>query len=166
MKYVASMLSILLLSGAAFAQTEAIYMPESPLVIETEGGEVSLTVEVADDVEETSTGLMFRDGIADDRGMIFDFGNPREANMYMRNVSFPIDMLFLDTDGTVMAAVSHVQPQSERRINPGFPVKSVLELSDGNIVQLGVKPGDIVKHEIFGNLESESDTAEAPADSE
>ena len=68
----------------ASAQTEAIYMPETPLTIMTEDAEHSITVEVADDPEETATGLMFRDGIAADRGMIFDFGQPREANMWIR----------------------------------------------------------------------------------
>ena len=164
MKYAVPLFSVAFLAASAFAQTEAIYMEETPLTIVTEAGPVSITAELANDVEETATGLMFRDGIDAGRGMIFDFGDPREANMYMRNVSFPIDMLFLDTDGTVLAAVSHVQPQSERRINPGFPVKGVLELADGQIVEMGVKPGDVVEHQIFGNLETTEAVQALPAE--
>lgn len=163
MKYVVSILSAILLSGAAVAQTEAIFMEETPLTIITDNGPVSITAELANDPEETATGLMFRDGIDAGRGMIFDFGAPREANMYMRNVPFPIDMLFLDTDGTVLATVSHVQAQSERRINPGFPVKGVLELADGQVSELGVKPGDRVEHQIFGSVAAEEPAPEVPA---
>ncbi|MAP95520.1 MAG: hypothetical protein CMK07_11265, partial [Ponticaulis sp.] len=122
-------------------------------------------VEFADDQLETATGLMFRESIADDKGMLFDFGEPREANMWMRNVSFPIDMVFTDTDGKVLAVVSHVQPYSERRINPGFPVKSVLELADGKAISLGIKPGDQLIHPMFDSA-TETAPEVAPETSE
>ena len=148
----------------ASAQTEAIYMPETPLTIMTEDAEHSITVEVVDDPEETATGLMFRDGIAADRGMIFDFGQPREANMWMRNVPFPIDMVFMDTDGSVLATVSHVQANSERRINPGFAVKGVLELADGQVSEFGIKPGDMIVHDIFDSAPALAQNPDADAD--
>ncbi|MAI89366.1 DUF192 domain-containing protein [Ponticaulis sp.] len=145
---------------AAQAQSEALYMPESSITIETAGGDISLTVEVADDPEETATGLMFREGIADDHGMIFDFGIPREPNMYMRNVPFAIDMVFMNEEGVVMAITAHAQPFSERHINPGFPVKSVLELADGQAAAFGIRPGDVIRHEIFGNAVEPAATSE------
>lgn len=151
MKKILLLAAFVLSLSPAMAQTQAIAMPETPLTILTRNGDVSFTVEVADDPEETSTGLMFRDGLADDHGMIFDFGTPREANMWMPNVSFGLDMLFLDESGKVLAIVSHVQPYSERRINPGFPVKAVLELTSGQAKRSGIMPGDTVEHPIFNS---------------
>ena len=91
-------------------------MPTSPLSIVTADKTISLTVEVADEQHELATGYMFREGVEDGTGMLFDFGDPREANMYMRNVPFGLDMLFLDTSGKVVAMAKHVQPESERRM--------------------------------------------------
>lgn len=145
--------SLAILAPAAFAQSEAIFMPEGPLTIETQSGPVTITAEVADEPDEIATGLMFRESIAENRGMIFDFGTPREPNMWMRNVEFPIDMVFMDADGTVLAIVAHAQAHSERHINPGFPVKGVLELADGQASGFGIRPGDRIVHEIFGNTE-------------
>lgn len=161
MKY-SFLISAFAFSGAAFAQTEAVYMPTSDLVIETKEAEFKIVAEVADEPHEIATGVMFRDGIEPDHGMIFEFSPPREANMYMRNVSFPIDMVFLNSEGVVMSTVSHVQAESERRINPGFAVSGVLELPDGMVIEYGLKPGDLIRHELFGNLEtaSDSDTTE------
>ncbi len=146
--------SLAILAPAVFAQSEAIFMPEGPLTIETQSGPVTITAEVADEPDEIATGLMFRESIAEDRGMIFDFGTPREPNMWMRNVEFPIDMVFMDAEGTVLAIVAHAQAHSERHINPGFPVKGVLELADGQASAFGIRPGDRIVHEIFGNTEN------------
>ena len=147
---------------SATAQTEAIYMPTAPLTIVTQAGEITIMAEVADDPEETATGLMFREGIAADAGMIFDFGVPREANMWMKNVPFSIDMLFLGEDGEVLTIVSHVQANSERRINPGFAVNGVVELAAGQAKAFGIAPGDTVLHPIFGNwVDAEESSEEA-----
>ena len=168
MKYV---LPLLLSSGlvfGAFAQDQAQSLPESELVIVTDDAETTITVELADDPDELATGLMYRDGIAADRGMLFDFGDPREANMYMRNVSFGLDMLFLDEDGEVLAIAQHVQPYSERLINPGIPVKGVLELAAGQVKAFAIEPGDMVQHPMFASNVNEDivdlDVVEAEPD--
>ncbi len=155
MKYIVASLFVASLSLTATAQTKAVSMPKSDLKVVTAEKEISLTIELADDPEELATGYMFREGVPEGTGMLFDFGEPREANMYMRNVPFGLDMLFLDEDGTVLAISKFVQPNSERRINPGFPVKGVLEIGAGKVDELGINPGDTVKHEIFAPADSE-----------
>jgi uncharacterized membrane protein (UPF0127 family) len=108
-------------------------------------------VELADTDAETSMGLMNRAQMARDHGMIFDFGQPRETGMWMKNTLIPLDMLFLDTDGTVLAVAHNARPHSLRLITPGFAVKGVLEVNGGVAKELGLKPGDVVKHRMFGN---------------
>ncbi len=147
-RFIASAIaSLLLLLPAASAQLET-----GPLKIVSGGAVHDFTVELADDPEEVQTGLMNRESMAPDAGMIFDFGEPREANMWMKNTLIPLDMLFLDTDGTILAIARDAVPGSLRRINPGVPVKGVLELNGGQAEELGIEPGDVVQHEIFGNL--------------
>ncbi|RAN38092.1 DUF192 domain-containing protein [Hyphomonas pacifica] len=139
--------SLFLLLPAAYAQLET-----GPLKIVSGDTVHEFTVELANDPEEVQMGLMNREEMAPDAGMIFDFGAPREANMWMKNTLIPLDMLFLDTDGSILAIARNAVPGSLRRINPGVPVKGVLELNGGRAAELGIEPGDIVQHEIFGNL--------------
>ena len=145
--FASAIASLILFLPAAFAQLET-----GPLSIQS-GDEVhAFTVELANDPEEITTGLMDRTELAADAGMLFDFGQPREANMWMKNTLISLDMLFLDTDGEVLAIARDTVPGSLRRINPGVPVKGVLELAGGRAAELGIEPGDVVQHEIFGNL--------------
>lgn len=132
-----------------------------PLVIETDDGTHSFTVEMADEPEEISRGLMDRTDMAPDVGMIFDFGQPREASMWMKNTILPLDMLFLQPDGHIVAIARNTVPGSLAQINPGVPVKGVLELNAGRSAELGIEPGDTVRHAMFGNM---TDAAAQPAE--
>jgi uncharacterized membrane protein (UPF0127 family) len=110
-------------------------------------------IEIADTPAETARGLMFRESLAPDHGMLFDFGEPREPAMWMKNTLIPLDMLFLDVDGNVVAIAQNTQPHSLRRISPGMPVKAVLELNGGTTRELNILPGSVVVHDIFENTE-------------
>lgn len=148
LRFIASAIaSLLLFLPAAFAQLET-----GPLSIQSGDDVHAFTVELANDPEEITTGLMERAELAPDAGMLFDFGVPREANMWMKNTLISLDMLFLDSDGKVLAIARETVPGSLRRINPGVPVKGVLELAGGRADELGIEPGDVVQHEVFGNL--------------
>jgi len=131
-----------------------------PLVIETDEGSHSFVVEMADEPEEISRGLMDRTEMAPDAGMIFDFGVPREASMWMKNTILPLDMLFLQPDGHIVAIARNTVPGSLAQINPGVPVKGVLELNAGRSAELGIEPGDTVRHEMFGNMTDAAQPAE------
>ena len=139
--------SLALFLPVALAQLET-----GPLTILSGEAEHSFTVELANDPEEVQMGLMNREELAADAGMLFDFGQPREANMWMKNTLISLDMLFIDPDGKVLAIAREAVPRSLRRINPGVPVKAVLELAGGRAAELGIEPGDTVHHDIFGNL--------------
>ena len=138
--------AFLCVQPAAMAQLET-----SSLTIQSGEKQHVFTVEIADDPEEISDGLMYREALAPDAGMLFDFGQPRQANMWMKNTLIPLDMLFIAPDGTVLAIARNAVPGSLRTINPGVAVKGVLELNGGQASELGIEPGDTVEHEIFGN---------------
>lgn len=148
MKYILLSLLIFPFSFAAAQETEVA-------IVNFGGASHQFTVEIADDPEEITTGLMFRDSLAPDAGMLFDFGAPREANMWMKNVTLPLDMLFIDPKGVVVAIARDAVPGSERRINPGVPVKAVLELNGGRAFELGIEPGAVISHPIFETSNAE-----------
>lgn len=136
------------------AQTPAeIAFETGVLDVESAGAVHSFNIEIADDPEETARGLMFRESIPRDYAMLFDFGRPREPQMWMKNTLVPLDMLFLDENGVIVAIAENAQPHSLRLITPGMPVKAVLEVNGGLTAELEIHPGGVVRHEIFNNIE-------------
>lgn len=127
----------------------------TPLTIETDEGSHTFTVEIADDQEEISYGLMNRESMDADAGMLFDFAQPRDPAMYMKNTLISLDMLFISTDGTIEMIARNTVPGSLRTISAGIPVKAVLELNGGRAAELGIEPMDTVIHPIFGNTDTE-----------
>ena len=126
-------------------------LPESPLVIVSNGASHRFTVELADDDAERGTGLMHRGSMAADHGMIFDFQTPRRVAFWMRNTFIPLDMLFLKSDGEIVHIIENVAPHSEDTVGPDRPVRGVLELNAGIVKKLGLKVGDVVQHAVFRN---------------
>jgi uncharacterized membrane protein (UPF0127 family) len=123
-------------------------LPEAPLTIAGH----AFTVELADDDREREIGLMHRGQMAADHGMLFDFMTPRRVGFWMRNTFIPLDMLFVKSDGEIVAIIENVRPHSETPVGPDRPVRAVLELNGGIVKKLGLKVGDIVHHEAFKNL--------------
>src|SRR5689334_20471099 len=72
------------------------------LVIVGHGGPPHVfNVEMALRPEQQTVGLMFRPSVPPDGGMLFDWGQPRESQMWMKNTVAPLDMVFINADGTI-----------------------------------------------------------------
>ena len=154
-KLLSALVGLGLMAFTACAHAQAPKNPEGPtdpLQIVSAGKTHAFKVEMADTPAETEMGLMYRASMPKDHGMIFEFRPAREVSMWMKNCLFPQDMLFLDDDGTVLGIAENARPGSERLITPGFPIASVLELNGGLVKELGIKPGDKVKHKLFKNI--------------
>jgi uncharacterized protein len=126
-------------------------LPIEDLSISTGSAKHAFKVEIANDPEEITLGLMNRTALGDQAGMLFDFGDPRETSMWMKNTLISLDMIFVGADGEIVAIARNTVPGSLRRINPGVPVKGVVELKAGRAEALGIEPGHTVHHTIFGN---------------
>jgi hypothetical protein len=135
------------LAQLAFAQ-----LATGPLTVKSDDASHKFTVEVANTPEAITQGLMFRESLGADAGMLFDFGQVRPASMWMKNTLIPLDMLFIDADGQVIAIARNTVPGSLRSLGPGVPVRAVLEIGGGRAKALGITPGDTVQHPIFGNV--------------
>lgn len=131
-------------------------MEVTPLTIVSGETTHAFTVEVANDREEISFGLMEREAMDADKGMLFDFDPPREPSMYMKNTLISLDMLFIAEDGAIEMIARNTVPGSLRTISPGVPVRAVLELNGGLAAELGIQPGHEVQHPLFGNVAVET----------
>jgi uncharacterized membrane protein (UPF0127 family) len=142
---------VVLAAGAALAQTSEINFKKSSLVVVTGGREIKFDVELALNDAERSRGLMFREKLGPYDGMLFDFHQEAPVSFWMKNTLIPLDMVFIAADGTVRHVHANAVPLSTDAIPSQFPVRAVLEINGGSAKLLGIKPGDKVKHPIFGN---------------
>jgi len=115
----------------------------------TPSGRTRFFVEIADNDAERERGLMFRKSLAPDRGMLFDFHTPREVAFWMRNTLIPLDIIYIQADGTVLSIARNATPLSETPIPSGGPTVGVLELAGGRSAEIGLMPGDRIEHRIF-----------------
>jgi len=128
---------------------------EERLELVTASGVHALDVEIAATPEKQALGLMYRTSLPDTKGMLFPHKEPRELTMWMRNTYIPLDMVFIRADGTVHRIEARTEPFSERVIASGGPVSAVLEIAGGAAERMGLKPGDKVRHSVFGSTPSQ-----------
>ncbi|HYZ32141.1 MAG TPA: DUF192 domain-containing protein [Crenalkalicoccus sp.] len=126
-------------------------LPTEPLAIVTRDGKRhEFQVEMALSPEQQVTGLMFRQSVPPDGGMLFDWGIPRESAMWMRNTLVPLDMVFITADGRIHRIAERTVPQSLATIESRGPVRATLELAAGTAERLDIRVGDRVEQRIFG----------------
>ncbi len=152
-----TLLLLALAPAAALAQEPDITkaqpeLPKERLVIVTRDGvEHAFNVEMALTPDHQIVGLMFRPSVPPDGGMLFDWGTPRDSQMWMRNTIASLDMVFINADGTIRSIAENTVPQSLAIIDSRGPVRATLELAAGTTARLNIRVGDKVKQRIFGN---------------
>ena len=136
----------LCIASAALAGPSAF----EPLTIVSEGQRHDFQVEVMRSQDEHARGMMFRRGLAPDRGMLFEFEADRTASFWMQNTYISLDMIFIKADGKIHRIEPSTEPLSTRTISSGAPVRAVLEVVAGTARRLGLKAGDPIEHPFFG----------------
>ncbi len=111
------------------------------------GGE-RFQVEVADDDAERARGLMFRDALADDHGMLFIHDRQEPQAYWMKNTRIPLDILYFDRDRRLVSQQRDVPPCSAGDRCPPYPSRApaqyVLELNAGQAARLGLQDGALL----------------------
>lgn len=143
-------LSILMFAFTAVAGAAELPTDSERLVIETKSGPVAFAVELALTAEDRASGLMNRQGMAEDHGMLFKFEHSRTVLMWMKNTPLPLDMVFIDSDGVIARIAEETTPFSETIIPSVVPVRYVLELNGGTAAKEGISVGDAVRHRVIG----------------
>lgn len=124
--------------------------PNGALELEHEG--TVFTLELASTAEERGLGLGRRDSLPADAGMLFDLGEERVPSFWMKDMRFPLDMVWIDAQRRVVSVTANVEaerpgtPDSAlRRYSPEAPVRYVLELNAGRAASAGIEPGDVLR---------------------
>ena len=124
---------------------------ESTLEIVSKTGVHAFAVELANNDDERSRGLMFRKKLPEGHGMLFDFEHDQPVAFWMHNTYIPLDMIFIRGDGSILRIAENAEPLSDRLIPSGGPVRAVLEVIGGTARKLGIAPGDRVTSPIFNS---------------
>ena len=117
-----------------------------PITATTEIAGETISLEVAQTPEQQATGLMFRESLPDNRGMLFPFTSARLARFWMKNVSISLDMVFLNGD-RIVGIASDVPPCRTEPCpvyGPDALVDRVIELRGGRAKELGIEAGDTI----------------------
>jgi uncharacterized membrane protein (UPF0127 family) len=140
--------SLIAAVAALLLLTFSVVADDSKLVIGNETDTLhAFTVEVVDTFETRARGLMFREQLAPDAGMLFDFKESRQVAFWMENTLIPLDMIFIRADGTIANIHVNAKPLDRTSIPSDGPVMFVLEIPGGRSVELGIKAGDLVMHD-------------------
>jgi uncharacterized membrane protein (UPF0127 family) len=114
---------------------------------EVEIGGRTFKVEIADAPQKQALGLMFRDSMPADRGMLFIFPNEAPRSFWMKNTRIPLDIMYFDKNLKLVSLSADTPPCRIRRC-PSYPslapAKYVLELNAGIAAELGVGLGDLL----------------------
>jgi len=104
-------------------------------------GGTDVRVLVADDYAELARGLQGYDELPNGEGMVFVYGDAAVRTFAMKEVAFPIDVLFIDEDLTV-AAIEPLDPGDVRLVSSPGPCRYVVELPQGWAEERGIMVGD------------------------
>jgi uncharacterized membrane protein (UPF0127 family) len=90
-----------------------------------------LDIEIAKTESDIQTGLMYRESMKANQGMLFVFPALRERSFYMRNTRIPLDLIFLDNNKTIVSFQENAEPFNEGSLPSNAPAQFVLEVNAG-----------------------------------
>lgn len=142
--------TLLLLSASACARTPWV---------ELDGHRYS--IEIADEEAERQRGLMFRDQMASDHGMLFIHDDEEPVAYWMKNTHIPLDILYFDHVLKLVSQQRDVPPCTAGNACPSYPSNAaalyVLELNAGQAAKIGLKDGDTLKVDSKVELKAKAD---------
>lgn len=137
------------IAGLALATTSRAYSTQSQASVTFPNG-TKVGVEVVDTEADRARGLMFRETLAPSQGMLFLFEKRGVHSFWMKNTLIPLDILWLDSRGTIVS-IAHAAPPCRvepcPHYSPDAEACAVVEVISGFATQHGVKVGDSVKIE-------------------
>jgi uncharacterized membrane protein (UPF0127 family) len=127
------------LAALFFAFASAASAQQLP-VIQLTAGIHLVRAEVAADFTTRMQGLMHRESLAPNAGMLFVFDETATHCMWMKNTLIPLSVAFVDASGTIIN-IADMQPHSEQSHCASAPALFALEMTRGWFAQRGVKAG-------------------------
>jgi uncharacterized membrane protein (UPF0127 family) len=105
---------------------------------------VDLLVEVADDAAERSKGLMLRDSLPEDQGMLFVFEDESQHGFWMKDTLIPLSIAFIEGEGVVID-IQDMEPRDETIHKADEPYLYTVEANKGWFARNGIEPRSQVR---------------------
>lgn len=105
-----------------------------------------IDVEIAETDETRQKGLMFRESMQEEQGMLFIFPAEEPQGFYMRNTIIPLDIMFINSKKQIIKIHKKTEPFSERTLPSLKPAIYVVEVNAGFTEKFGIKEGDIIDY--------------------
>ncbi len=123
----------------------------APITIYISSGQEkhAFEVERAITKAQQARGMMFREKMNKNSGMLFEFKEPKIASMWMKNTQLSLDILFIKGDGKILKIEHRAKPLTLRSASSEAEVAAVLEIMGGRAKELGISSGDTVIHNFF-----------------
>ncbi|MEO8618624.1 MAG: DUF192 domain-containing protein [Sphingomicrobium sp.] len=127
---------------ALLEEKSAAGLDQGVAVVTTPNGTHEITVEIARTDKEQAYGLMNRQSLDPDRGMIFPYDPPQDVSFWMRDTFIPLDLIFIAPGGKIARIEASAVPLSLEPIPSGQKIEAVLEIAGGRAEELMIAPGD------------------------
>ena len=127
-------------------QTKIVFKKEGELTIykASDSTNISFDIEIADTDFDVQTGLMYRDSMENNQGMLFVFNDEKERYFYMKNTKIPLDIIYINSDKEIVSIQKNAKPFDESSLPSNAPAKYILEMNAGLVNQLSISIGDRV----------------------
>ena len=132
--------AVLLISSALLF---AISCKGSTVAFSSNSTVQTLNIKVAKTPEERTAGLMGRESLPEDSGMLFDFGGEVKAAFWMKDTSIPLSIAFVDSSGKI-TSIKDLEPFDETPVGPEGKYRYAIEANRGWFSEHGIKPGFMV----------------------
>jgi uncharacterized membrane protein (UPF0127 family) len=118
-------------------------IPLTAVFTNSAGEDVTLSIEIADTAEERGIGLMNRESLPEDVGMLFDFGGDTNSGFWMRNTLIPLSIAFINSDGVILH-IEDMEPMTDDlHVSPSL-YRYAIEVNQGWYADNGIVVGDTV----------------------
>jgi uncharacterized membrane protein (UPF0127 family) len=134
---------LLALAAPATAACPNVGLKTETATFVTARGKFKYTLDIAATGEQQQCGLMFRETMPKNAGMVFPMSPPRRAAFWMENTPLPLDLIFVDADSRVLNVLPG-KPYARDLIPSAGDAAAVIELNLGEAARIGLKPGDKV----------------------
>ena len=115
----------------------------------TDSIKAKLDIEIADNDYETQTGLMYRNSLKKNHGMLFVFNNEQERYFYMKNTKIPLDIIYISAGKKIVSLQKDAKPFDETSLPSNYPAKYVLEINAGQADAWSLAVGDSISFTTF-----------------
>lgn len=148
MKFDKRLLVILLTTIPILLVASALYPQDKLETATIRVGTKDVVVEIAIDPKSREKGLMHREELAEDSGMLFVYPTKRKARLWMKNTLIPLSAAFIEEDGTIAQIVKMEKVDSAKVYRSKTKIKYALEMALGWFEKNGVTVGDKCEIEI------------------